>query len=76
MSLKLPNVEGAALVRILEKRGFVKKRQKGSHVHLFREIDRRRVTIPVHKGKSIPVGTLKAILRDADLSAEEFRGFL
>ncbi|MGI8787526.1 MAG: type II toxin-antitoxin system HicA family toxin [Pyrinomonadaceae bacterium] len=72
MSRKFPSVNGLQLIRVLEKSGFVRKRQKGSHVHLFRETDKRRVTVPVHKGKDIPVGTLRAILKDADLSAEEF----
>jgi len=34
------------------------------------------VTIPVHKGKTVPPGTLRAILRDADISIEEFRKLL
>lgn len=76
MSKKIPNVSGLQLVRVLEKSGFVKKRQKGSHVHLFRETDKRRVTVPVHKGKNIPIGTLEAILKDANLNIEDFRKLL
>ncbi len=76
MSKKTPNVNGLQLVRVLEKSGFIKKRQKGSHVHLFREIDKRRVTVPVHKGKNIPIGTLKAILKDVNLNIEDFRKLL
>ncbi len=48
MSEKLPRMKGTELIRILEKIGFVAKRQKGSHVHLLREVDHRRVTVPVH----------------------------
>jgi predicted RNA binding protein YcfA (HicA-like mRNA interferase family) len=73
MTRKIPVVTGSELVRILEKIGFVQKRQKGSHLHLFRESDRRRVTVPVHRGKDIPTGTFKAILKDADLTVEELR---
>ncbi|MGI8668997.1 MAG: type II toxin-antitoxin system HicA family toxin [Aridibacter sp.] len=76
MSQKLPRVNGVKLIRVLEKSGFIQKRQKGSHVHLFRDIDKRRVTVPIHKGKDIPIGTLKAILRDADLSADNLRELL
>lgn len=76
MSRKLPGVNGLQLIRILEKSGFIKRRQKGSHVHLFRESDKRRVTVPVHKGRDIPTGTLKAILKDANLSADDLQNLL
>lgn len=46
-------------------------RQKGSHLTLYRERDRRALTIPIHFGKTVPKGTLQAILKQAGLSAEE-----
>jgi predicted RNA binding protein YcfA (HicA-like mRNA interferase family) len=76
MTQKIPVMTGPELVRALETIGFVARRQKGSHLQLFRESDRRRVTIPIHKGKDIPVGTLKAILKDAGLTADELRKLL
>jgi predicted RNA binding protein YcfA (HicA-like mRNA interferase family) len=72
MSEKLPRIDCQQLIRALERVGFVRKRQKGSHLHMWREADKKRVTVPVHKGKTVPQGTLRAILRDADLSVEEF----
>ncbi len=72
MSEKLPRVDCQKLIRAPERAGFVKKRQKGSHLHMWREVDKKRVTVPVHKGKIVPPGTLRAILRDADISADEF----
>ena len=39
---------------------------------MFRNADKRRVTVPVHKGKDLPLGTLKAILKDADILVEQF----
>jgi predicted RNA binding protein YcfA (HicA-like mRNA interferase family) len=41
-----------------------------------RASDGRRVTVPVHEGRTIPLGTLHAILRDADISVEEFHQLL
>lgn len=76
MSEKLPRIDCQELVRALERAGFVKKRQKGSHLHMWREADKKRVTVPVHKGKIVPPRTLRAILRDADISIEEFRDLL
>ncbi|MDJ0636243.1 MAG: type II toxin-antitoxin system HicA family toxin [Xenococcaceae cyanobacterium MO_188.B29] len=46
-------------------------RQKGSHVRMKHE-DNRVVTVPVHKGKTIGKGLLRKILRDAELTIEEF----
>jgi len=76
MTQKIPVMTGPELIRALEAIGFVARRQKGSHLHLFRESDHRRVTVPIHKGKDIPVGTLKAILKDAGLTADELRKLL
>lgn len=73
MTNKIPVATGTELVRVLEKVGFVLRRQKGSHVHLFRESDRSRVTVPVYAGKTLPIGTLKSILKDANLTVAEFR---
>ncbi len=68
MAPKLPQVSGDELVRALKRLGFVEQRQRGSHVHLKRPADNRRLTVPVHKGRAIPPGTLRAILRDAELT--------
>jgi predicted RNA binding protein YcfA (HicA-like mRNA interferase family) len=76
MTQKVPVVTGLELIRVLEVVGFVSRRQKGSHLHLYREKDKRRVTVPIHKGKNIPIGTLKSILKDADLTADQLRKLL
>jgi predicted RNA binding protein YcfA (HicA-like mRNA interferase family) len=72
MSPKLPSVNARQLIRALKKAGFEEQRQRGSHLHLKRDSDGKRVTVPVHKGRSMPTGTLRAILRDADISVEAF----
>ena len=76
MSGQLPRLGAGQLVRALKRAGFEEKRQKGSHSHLKRESDKRRVTVPIHKGRDIPMGTLRGILKDADLSIEEFKRLL
>lgn len=65
---KLPRVSGAAIVRALERLGFEKLRQSGSHV-----IMRRGSTgcvVPMHS--EVKVGTLAGVLRQADVSPDEF----
>lgn len=72
MSKELPALRAKEVVRILEKAGFVPWRQKGSHLTMYREHDRRALTIPVHFSKTVPKGTLRAIIKQAGLSVEAF----
>ena len=73
---KLPNLNGEELIKVLENIGFKKVRQKGSHVRL-RHADGRVTTVPVHKGRNIPKGLLRKIIReDLGLTLEEFSRFL
>jgi predicted RNA binding protein YcfA (HicA-like mRNA interferase family) len=74
---KLPQVSGDRVVRALQRAGFVVVRQSGSHVTLRHKDDAtRRVTVPVHGGKPVTPGTMRAILRSAQLSVEEFDSML
>jgi len=57
------------LVKSLMKLGFLKTRQKGSHLRLSHP-DGRRITIALHL-KSLPEGTLLAILRQAKISKKD-----
>jgi predicted RNA binding protein YcfA (HicA-like mRNA interferase family) len=65
---KLPRVSGAALVRALERLGFEKIRQSGSHVIMRRGA--KGCVVPMHN--EVKVGTLAGVLRQADVSADEF----
>jgi predicted RNA binding protein YcfA (HicA-like mRNA interferase family) len=56
----------------LKKPGFARARQRGSHVVLTRmgADGRRRIrVVPLHE--EVAVGTLRGILRQADMSAEQ-----
>jgi predicted RNA binding protein YcfA (HicA-like mRNA interferase family) len=39
---------------------------------MFRDADRRALTVPIHLSKDMPKGTLRTIIRDAGLTVEEF----
>lgn len=73
---KLPRVKASEVIHALEQLGFVRSRQKGSHVILKKNvvIDDRVVEIgcvvPLHN-KTIAVGTLNNILRQAQISVED-----
>jgi predicted RNA binding protein YcfA (HicA-like mRNA interferase family) len=71
MTPKMPVVSGEDLIRALAKFGYVVVRQKGSHVRLRHESDNSRqpVTVPMHR--EVAFGTLRRILRDANVSIDE-----
>jgi len=73
--LKLPKgLSGQQVRRVLERSGFVVRRQKGSHMLMYREEPPTRVVIPDHK--QIKTGTLRAIIRQAGLIVEDFTTLL
>jgi predicted RNA binding protein YcfA (HicA-like mRNA interferase family) len=76
MGSSLPVVSAKDCLRALERAGFYIVRQAGSHARLFHRTNvELRVTIPVH-GRDLPPGTLRNILRQAQLSVEDFRSLL
>ena len=71
---QLPVISGAECIKALEKVNYFVDRQRGSHVILIREEPRTTVTVPNHK--ELDKGTLRAIIRQAGLSVDEFVSLL
>jgi predicted RNA binding protein YcfA (HicA-like mRNA interferase family) len=67
---KLPVISGRECVAALARIGFQMKRQQGSHIVLRRDEPFAQLVVPDHK--VLDRGTLRAIIRQADLSVEEF----
>jgi predicted RNA binding protein YcfA (HicA-like mRNA interferase family) len=67
----LPHVSGRKVVQALLQIGYEKDRQKGSHI-VMRQVSypHRRIVVPDHK--EVAKGTMRAIIRHAGLTAEEF----
>ena len=65
---KLPHLSGAEVQRALERLGFQKTRQSGSHVIMKRES--KGCVVPMHN--EVKVGTLAGLLRQAEVAPEEF----
>lgn len=65
---KLPHLSGAEVQRALERLGFQKTRQSGSHVIMKRES--KGCVVPMHS--EVKVGTLAGLLRQAEVAPEEF----
>ena len=72
---KLPSLTPQKIIKVLEKKGFVLDRIKGSH-HIYYHLEmKRRVVIPLHK-RDLPKGTLLEIIKQAGISKEELRDLL
>lgn len=68
---KLPRgLSGRTVVSALERAGFYRRRQKGSHMVMRRDKPFAQVVVPMHK--SLDTGTLDAILEGAGISVEHF----
>jgi len=69
---KLKRISGEETIRKLEKLGFQRIRQRGSHVVLKKHIPDGDIgcVVPLHK--ELAIGTLHGILKRAKLSIEEF----
>lgn len=69
---RLPVLSGEEVIKVLSKLGF--KARKGSHVVLQRADDYRNISVPLHK--KLKAGTLRAIIKQAGLTVEEFMELL
>jgi len=67
----VPVLKPTEVCRILERRGFVVVRQRGSHVQ-YRHPDGRGTTVPMHKGRDIAPPLLRQIAKDIGLTIGEF----
>jgi len=69
---KLPRVSGAAAIRALEKLGFVRVRQRGSHVVLKKKSSTGTIgcVVPLHR--ELATGTLHEILNQTQVDPETF----
>ncbi|MCH7540231.1 MAG: type II toxin-antitoxin system HicA family toxin [Proteobacteria bacterium] len=71
--VRLPRVSGEETVGVLLRLGFRKVRQRGSHVILKKSGPDKEIgcVVPLHA--ELAAGTLRGILRQADVTPERFR---
>ena len=70
----LPRISGRECVNALTRAGFASRRQEGSHIILRRNEPFAQLVVPDHK--ELDRGTLRAIIRQAGMSLEEFAKLL
>ncbi len=71
---KLPALTPQKVIRILEEKGFILSRVKGSHHLFFHPETKRRTIVPVH-GRDLPTGTLLEILKQAGIERYEIEDY-
>ncbi len=66
----LPILSGLEVVKIFESFGWRVNRQRGSHIILTRDGEIATLSIPNHK--EVARGTLRSLIRSANLTVDEF----
>ena len=75
MTPKLPRIPAKDALAAFKKVGFEQVRQSGSHL-ILRNSGGVRITLPVHASKVLHPAILRAMVRDAGLTIEEFIALL
>ena len=70
---RLPACSGQDAVRVFRKLGYQVDHQTGSHI-ILRHPQMRRLTVPNHR--ELAKGTLRALIREAGITKEEFTSLL
>ena len=68
---KLVLISGKEMCKILEKLGFCKVHQKGSHVRYVHS-DSRKTVVPVHGNEKLSIGLIREILRQIKINRDEY----
>ncbi len=64
----MKSVSGKKLCKIIEKKGWILKKITGSH-HIYEKPNENKIiSIPIHRNQDLKIGTLKSIMKIAQLS--------
>ncbi len=66
----LPSLSGREVVRVFESFGWEVARQRGSHIVLVKDGSLATLSVPDHR--PLARGTLRSLIRSADLTVSEF----
>jgi len=67
----LKQVSGKELCKLIQNKGWVLSRIKGSHHIFFMDGHRERIVVPVHGNQPLKLGLLKSLMKIADIKEEE-----
>jgi predicted RNA binding protein YcfA (HicA-like mRNA interferase family) len=67
----MKSVSGKKLCKIIETKGWVLKKITGSH-HIYEKTGADKIlSVPVHRNKDLKIGTLKALMKIAELTEND-----
>ena len=67
----MKSISGKKLCKIVEQKGWILKKITGSH-HIYEKLGENKIiSIPVHKNQDLKIGTLKSLMKIADLTEDE-----
>lgn len=72
---RLPVVDFKRMEKVLRHLGFESVRQKGSHI-FYRHPDGRTTTLPKHPGRDVARPLIREIIREIELTPEQFKEIL
>jgi predicted RNA binding protein YcfA (HicA-like mRNA interferase family) len=70
---KFPQLSGTDVIKVLERKGYIQMRTRGTHVRLYPSrfaTGLKKTTVPLHK--HLKSGTLRSIMKDTGLVMEDF----
>jgi predicted RNA binding protein YcfA (HicA-like mRNA interferase family) len=73
MARKLPRLKASEVTKILQQHGFTLISQRGSHQKWRNDETGKQVILPYHKGKQLPLGTMRSIIEGSGIPEEKFR---
>lgn len=69
---KMPRISSREAIRALERLGFEQIRQTGSHVVMKKMTESGKIGCVVPMHRELKIGTLRGILKQAQVTVEEF----
>ncbi|MBI2165439.1 MAG: type II toxin-antitoxin system HicA family toxin [Chloroflexi bacterium] len=73
MAQRRPRLTADEVIRVLRRHGFSLVSQRGSHQKWCHPESSRQVIVPYHRGKQLPLGTLRSIMEGSEIPQEEWR---
>jgi predicted RNA binding protein YcfA (HicA-like mRNA interferase family) len=73
MGERIRRMTARELESLLRRHGFLLVSQKGSHRKWRNETLGLHVVVPEHRGRQLPLGTLRSILTTAEIPENEWR---
>jgi predicted RNA binding protein YcfA (HicA-like mRNA interferase family) len=74
--MKLPVISGKDAVKAFGKLGYVVVRQTGSHMRMKHQSDRSKKPLTIPNHKVLGKGLLRKLLRDAEITPEDFNDLM